>query len=218
MPPLQVEGIDQLRELIGTEIGPTDWLEVTQEDIDKFAEVSRDFQWIHTDPKRAARESPFGTTVAHGNLTLSLIDGLRGQLIAQSGARGLFSGTRAPDAALAGLYLYFSCWQDAHETAQSVNTADGSYWHAIVHRQEPDAGNSSYWFRRVGQHAIFPELLREATKIGGPGFGQAWDPFAFIDFCEQARSRPGSDIEQKALEIQRAEWQLLFDYCASPRA
>jgi acyl dehydratase len=84
---LTVSGIDELRNLIGKPIGPSDWVEITQEDIDKFAEVSRDHQWIHTDPERAARESPFGNTVAHGNLTLSLIDGLRGQLIKQDGVR-----------------------------------------------------------------------------------------------------------------------------------
>ena len=85
MPPLTISGIDELRELIGKPIGPSDWVEVTQEDIDKFAEVSRDDQWIHVDVERAKRESPFGTTVAHGNLTLSLIDGLRTQLISQRG-------------------------------------------------------------------------------------------------------------------------------------
>ena len=85
MEPLTISGIDELRELIGKPIGPSEWVEVTQEDIDKFAEVSRDDQWIHVDVERAERESPFGTTVAHGNLTLSLIDGLRGQLIDQQG-------------------------------------------------------------------------------------------------------------------------------------
>ena len=85
MTALTVNGIDELRELIGKPIGPSEWVEVTQEDIDKFAEVSRDDQWIHVDAERAEKESPFGTTVAHGNLTLSLIDGLRGQLIDQQG-------------------------------------------------------------------------------------------------------------------------------------
>ena len=138
------------------------------------------------------------------------------EMIARAGARGLFPEARAPEAALAGLYLYFSCWEDAHEIAQNVDTADGSYWHAIVHRQEPDAGNSSYWFRRVGRHPIFPVLREQAAAIGGVQFGGEWDPFAFIDFCEKARRQPGSEIERTAREIQRAEWQLLFDYCATP--
>ena len=85
MAPFEVDGIDGLRELIGRELGPTDWIQITQEDIDRFAETSRDFQWIHTDPERAAKESPYGTTVAHGNLTLSLTDGLRAQLLRQKG-------------------------------------------------------------------------------------------------------------------------------------
>ena len=87
MPPLTISSIDELKEQIGKPIGPSDWVEVTQEDINKFAEVSRDDQWIHVDVERAERESPFGTTVAHGNLTLSLIDGLRLQLISQQGVK-----------------------------------------------------------------------------------------------------------------------------------
>ena len=63
--------------LIGQDVGPTDWREITQEDIDLFARLSGDDQWIHVDVERAKRESPFGTTIAHGNLTLSTIDGFR---------------------------------------------------------------------------------------------------------------------------------------------
>jgi hypothetical protein len=135
-------------------------------------------------------------------------------------SKDLFASARAPQAALAGLYLYFSCRDEAHEVAQSDSSADGSYWHAIVHRQEPDAGNSSYWFHRVGDHAVFPVLLERARSIeaahpeAGLGFSNAWDPFAFIETCERARRQPGSEMERAALEIQRAEWQLLFDYCA----
>ena len=61
-----------LTELLGTELGPTDWFEVTQERIDEFARATDDPQWIHIDPVRAA-EGPFGTTIAHGFLTLSLL-------------------------------------------------------------------------------------------------------------------------------------------------
>ena len=132
----------------------------------------------------------------------------------------LFPGARAPQGALSGLYLYFSCRDEAHDVAQADSSVEGSFWHAIVHRQEPDAGNSSYWFRRVGAHVIFRPLLDEARVIATayPGaslqLGSTWNPFAFIDVCEEARRHPASDLERAALEIQRAEWQLLFDYCA----
>ncbi len=86
MPPLvEVDGIEGLKGLIGEEIGPSGWRTVTQEDINLFAELSGDDQWIHVDVERAAKESPFGTTVAHGNLTLSLIDGFRKDLLASTG-------------------------------------------------------------------------------------------------------------------------------------
>src|SRR5215216_7543596 len=78
-------GIDELKELIGQEIGPSDWREVTQELINTFAEVSGDDQWIHVDVERAKNESPFGTTIAHGNLTLSMIDGFRLGLVESTG-------------------------------------------------------------------------------------------------------------------------------------
>ncbi len=135
-------------------------------------------------------------------------------------AGDLFPSARAPRAALAGLYLYFSCRDEAHEVAQSDSSAEGSYWHAIVHRQEPDAGNSSYWFHRVGEHPVFSGLLEAARAVGaahpdaGLKFSKTWDPLGFIEICEQARRRPGSALERAALEIQRAEWQLLFEYCA----
>ena len=85
MAQVEVEGIEGLKGLLGREVGPSEWRSVTQEDIDAFADLSGDHQWIHVDPERAKAESPFGTTIAHGNLTLSLIDGMRQELIASSG-------------------------------------------------------------------------------------------------------------------------------------
>ena len=85
MAQVTVDGIDGLRALMGQEVGPTEWREVTQQDIDDFARLSGDDQWIHVDVERAKTESPFGTTVAHGNLTLSKIDGLRLDLIESKG-------------------------------------------------------------------------------------------------------------------------------------
>ncbi len=80
--PVRIDGIEGMQALIGEPIGPTPWREVTQADIDTFAELSGDDQWIHVDVERAEKESPFGTTIAHGNLTLAMIDGFRLQLMA----------------------------------------------------------------------------------------------------------------------------------------
>ncbi len=68
--------LDQLRDAIGTEIGCSEWRVVTQAMIDKFADATDDHQFIHVDPERAARETPFGGTIAHGFLTLSLLSTL----------------------------------------------------------------------------------------------------------------------------------------------
>jgi len=134
----------------------------------------------------------------------------------------LFAGAREPDAAMAGLYLYFSCFDEAHEIAQNCKSSEGELWHAIAHRMEPDSGNAAYWYRRAGTHKIFGPLAHEAVKIlkripEAEFRTGKWDPFSFIVFCDRARSQPGSLQEQAAREIQRAEWQLLFDYCARPK-
>lgn len=75
-----------LGDLIGRELGPTEWLEVDQARIDSFAETTGDHQWIHVDPVRAA-EGPFGTTIAHGYLTLSLCAPLAGEALGLTGYR-----------------------------------------------------------------------------------------------------------------------------------
>jgi acyl dehydratase len=130
MAALTIEGIEGLRELIGEEIGPSDWVEITQADIDAFAEISRDDQWIHVDRERAERESPFGTTVAHGNLTLSLIDGLRSQLIDQRGiAMGINYGwdkVRFPAPVPAGSRVR------ATARVLSVDELGDGWWHVVT--------------------------------------------------------------------------------------
>lgn len=141
-------------------------------------------------------------------------------LLAKQTVSDLLPGAPAPEAALGGLWLYFGCREECHHIVQQLESSDASFWHAIVHRQEPDAGNSSYWFRRVGDHPVFPLLRMAAQEIveHHPGSGvrleAKWNPFAFIDLCEQVRRKPDARSERCALEIQRAEWQLLFDHCA----
>lgn len=75
-----LDSLDSLKAQLGKEIGITGWLEMTQERINQFAETTEDRQWIHTDRERAARESPYKTTIAHGFLTLSLLSRFLGEL------------------------------------------------------------------------------------------------------------------------------------------
>lgn len=81
MAPRVIPGIDALKPLVGTELGVSDWLLIDQKRIDLFAEATGDRQWIHVDPERARRESPFGTTIAHGHLTLSLAPTLLADIV-----------------------------------------------------------------------------------------------------------------------------------------
>lgn len=83
--PVTVDGVDGAKSLAGAELGPSDWLEITQDMVDAFAAASGDHQWIHVDVERAARESPFGGPIAHGYLTLSLVPRLLPQLMHVTG-------------------------------------------------------------------------------------------------------------------------------------
>lgn len=86
MPVTHIESIAALANYAGKEVGISDWLEVSQERIDQFAEASEDRQWIHIDRERA-RESPFKTTIAHGFLTLSLLSALTRLALSIGGVR-----------------------------------------------------------------------------------------------------------------------------------
>src|SRR4029079_2010324 len=82
------------------------------------------------------------------------------------------------------------------------SSPEGSFWHAIMHRREPDPSNSKYWWRLVGPHPAL-KRLRDA------GVG-CTTPEAFVDECERVR---GSADEDRAKRVQLLEWQLLFDWC-----
>lgn len=131
----------------------------------------------------------------------------------------LFPNARNAQAALAGLLLRVGHWEESHTVAQDINSADGSYWHGIIHRMEPDSFNAGYWFRRAGQHEVFPLLFERAVEIlsdRGPKqwcLKSTWDQLLFIEWCDEARAS-GGQAEATAMEIQMAEWQLLFDWCA----
>jgi acyl dehydratase len=126
----EVQGIEGLKGLIGKEIGPGEWREVRQQDIDTFADLSGDHQWIHVDVERAKVESPFGTTIAHGNLTLSMIDGFRLDLITTTGFKlGVNYGwnkVRFPAPVPAGSRVR------AKAEVVSVEEVGGGWWQVVT--------------------------------------------------------------------------------------
>lgn len=80
------DGVPDIESAVGTHVGYSDWHTVTQEQVDRFAEATGDYQWIHVDVERA-KEGPFGTTVAHGFLTLSLLPMLVGEIYTINGVK-----------------------------------------------------------------------------------------------------------------------------------
>src|SRR5687767_10108984 len=126
----QVEGIEGLQNLLGQTVGPGEWREVTQGMIDEFAGLSGDDQWIHVDVERARTESPFGTTIAHGNLTLATIDGFRRELLQYTNvALGVNYGwnkVRFPAPVPAGARLR------ARASVASVEDVGGGWWQVVT--------------------------------------------------------------------------------------
>src|SRR5919197_2196399 len=130
MAPITVDGIEGLNEIVGRQIGPSDWREITQEMINDFADLSGDHQWIHVDVELAKAESPFGTAIAHGNLTLSVIDGFRDQLTEATGFKlGVNYGwnkVRFPAPVPAGSRVR------AFSEVVSVDDAGGGWWQVVT--------------------------------------------------------------------------------------
>lgn len=131
----------------------------------------------------------------------------------------LSSSPSFPDAARAGFLIRAGDWDAAHNLAQSIPTAEGSFWHGILHRLEGDPGNASYWFRKTGRHPIFPALRTQAEALFAAApdvpwrLPSEWDPFQFIEWCEEARRHPASPRERLAVQLQAAEWRRLFFWC-----
>lgn len=109
---------------------------------------------------------------------------------------------------------------ESHGIAQGIDSAEGSYWHALMHRSEGDYSNSKYWFRRVGHHPIFPDLLAAARQLairskskGGDLFQFAdWNPHWFVDALEEADRRTSENLNLLNAVV-REEYNLLMGFC-----
>ncbi|MDZ4852470.1 MAG: MaoC family dehydratase [Pirellulaceae bacterium] len=123
MSPRIIDGVTELRSLVGHKMGTSDWLEIPQSMIDSFAELTLDQQWIHIDTERAKHDSPYGTTIALGFLTVSLLSHLHAQVVEIKGdfTRSInygFNRLRFPAAVPAGARLRL------HSTLQAVKELD----------------------------------------------------------------------------------------------
>jgi hypothetical protein len=128
--------------------------------------------------------------------------------------------TRNGELLRAGALWVHGFLDESHSIAQGIESAEGSYWHALMHRSEGDFSNSKYWYRQVGRHAIFPDLLKAAKQLEIKPHSKLapmyelleWDPFRFVDAVEQAARR---ETEDRVLvqAIAREEYNLLMSYC-----
>jgi hypothetical protein len=123
---------------------------------------------------------------------------------------------------IAGVWLLYDRLDESHTISQGIDTTAGSYWHAIMHRREGDFSNAKYWFRHAGQYPTFAQLGERAAELATKRneeplirklvAGGDWDPYAFVDLC-QSVARGQTAARELCLDIQQAEWELLFDHC-----
>ena len=136
MPVLKLKNLRDLRDRIGQEIVVSDWMEITQDRIDRFADATEDHQWIHVDVERARRDSPFHATIAHGFLTVSMLSRLLNSSIefgtAKMGVNYGFNRLRFTDPVAAGSRVR------GRFTLQALNEIDGGVqttWSVVVERE-----------------------------------------------------------------------------------
>jgi hypothetical protein len=153
--------------------------------------------------------------------------GPRAGVLSEDKLEGLLANIQLPasrrDLVHALVFLWHDQMEAAHGIAQEIENADGSFVHGILHRREPDYGNATYWFRRVGQHECFPEIARRVGALletkKAPAMQKQlirngeWDAYGFIGLCEKAAGNPAADEQVKLLrEIQGIETEVLLEH------
>jgi hypothetical protein len=139
----------------------------------------------------------------------------------------LFAGREIADremarCCLSALWLAHDFLEESHRISQEISTPEGSFWHGIMHRREPDFSNAKYWFRRAGRHPVFEplresarELAQEMATTSDSNYltqQSEWDPARFVDLCETSQRGSPADADL-CRRVAREEWRLLFDHC-----
>jgi hypothetical protein len=130
-------------------------------------------------------------------------------------------------AMLAGLWLWHDWLDESHTISQSLHSATGSFWHAIMHRREGDFSNSQYWYARCQGHPVLQTLAQHAGQILHPLpadkhllrlMGGGWNANAFVDLVAAVEGNERDPKHAAAVSLQQMEWRLLFDHCTRSAA
>jgi hypothetical protein len=137
-------------------------------------------------------------------------------------AHTTIEATAYAEACIAGAWLMHNYLDESHRISQGVENPTGSFWHAIMHRREPDYSNARYWFAKVGDHPVYPQIAAAAAELAETSPAKAgrqlaqtdrWDPDAFVAYVAdvEAGKLTTADVDL-AHQIQHREWWLLFDF------
>lgn len=122
----------------------------------------------------------------------------------------------------AALWLWHDWLDESHQICQSVDTHEGAFWHAIMHRREGDFSNSKYWYAKCDGHPLFATISGTAQALINPWPADkmllklnysSWSPSAFVDFVEYTHTHPTDERKSLAVALQQLEWRTLFDHC-----
>lgn len=189
----------------------------TQQETITFPDTLRTLQLPALHPQKPNRHRAW----LHKQLQTVSVDELLPNIVSVADATAFHSG----------LWQMNDDLEESHNLSQSVEGdgkfAAGDYWHAIMHRREPDPSNAKYWFRRVGEHPIFESLTQCAAQLLSQQLAPEteqhlqrlttssdWDPFAFVDFCEAAVRSDAPEMRRTAEQLQWCEMQLLLEQTA----